>query len=197
MQGFSIFDETKNAVPLLSAMKYYGFEVPKNGMMCCPFHKDDTPSMSVKNNYFNCFGCGAKGDVIEFVRLVFSFLKPIEAVRKLRQDFGLSEYQKPDNEALSRYREAQQIEKAFDLWEKKAFITLSTYFRDIFPKAIEKYKDDERVMSILLRNRATEEHLLDILTFGTQEEKIKIFKEYRKDVKDIEERVRAFNENRA
>ena len=39
----------------------------RQGMTLCPFHNEDTPSMSVgKYNRYNCFGCGAKGDVIKF-----------------------------------------------------------------------------------------------------------------------------------
>lgn len=48
----------------------------------CPFHPDRNPSMGIKNNRFNCFACGAKGDVIEFMmrRDCISF---IEAVKSL------------------------------------------------------------------------------------------------------------------
>jgi hypothetical protein len=35
---------------------------------CCPFHNERSPSFHVMGaeGYFKCFGCGAKGDVIEF-----------------------------------------------------------------------------------------------------------------------------------
>ncbi len=34
----------------------------------CPFHKDKAPSLSLSNEkgLFNCFGCGAKGNLIKF-----------------------------------------------------------------------------------------------------------------------------------
>lgn len=37
----------------------------------CPFHPEETASLSVntKGQYFNCFGCGAGGDVFNFVML--------------------------------------------------------------------------------------------------------------------------------
>lgn len=38
----------------------------KRGMSLCPFHEDHNPSMSIRNNFYHCFACGAKGDVIEF-----------------------------------------------------------------------------------------------------------------------------------
>src|SRR4051794_41805419 len=36
----------------------------------CPFHEERTPSFSVNavEKFYYCFGCGAKGDVITFVR---------------------------------------------------------------------------------------------------------------------------------
>src|SRR5256884_3361814 len=36
----------------------------------CPFHEERTPSFSVNavDKFYYCFGCGAKGDLITFVR---------------------------------------------------------------------------------------------------------------------------------
>ena len=38
----------------------------RRGMGICPFHEEKTPSFSIKNNKFKCFGCGEHGDVIDF-----------------------------------------------------------------------------------------------------------------------------------
>jgi len=35
-------------------------------MALCPFHNDKRPSLSLKNNYAYCFGCGYSADVIKF-----------------------------------------------------------------------------------------------------------------------------------
>lgn len=59
-------------------LNHFGFEFTQKGAqirMCCPFHEDSTPSLSVTleetdkamANTFHCFGCGAKGSVIDFV----------------------------------------------------------------------------------------------------------------------------------
>ena len=39
----------------------------RNNMATCPFHKDNSPSLNLKNNFYYCHGCGAHGDVIDFV----------------------------------------------------------------------------------------------------------------------------------
>ena len=41
-----------------------------NYWACCPFHHEKTPSFSINaaDRYYHCFGCGASGDVIGFVK---------------------------------------------------------------------------------------------------------------------------------
>ena len=46
------------AVPVKEAAEYYGLEVNRDNMVCCPFHADRTPSMKLNEDYFYCFGCG-------------------------------------------------------------------------------------------------------------------------------------------
>ncbi|MFC2082876.1 DNA primase [Candidatus Bipolaricaulota bacterium] len=56
----------------------------------CPFHKDDTPSMTVsaEKGLWHCFGCGEGGDVIGFVMKI-ERLSFIEATRRLAEEVGL------------------------------------------------------------------------------------------------------------
>lgn len=42
----------------------------RNGIAECPFHNDKTPSMDTRNNFYYCYGCGANGDIIDFVMKV-------------------------------------------------------------------------------------------------------------------------------
>src|SRR5699024_5831377 len=83
----NLFATIKAAVPVKQAAKHYGLKVNRNGMVCCPFHNDRHPSMKLSEDYFFCFGCGAKGDVIDFVAKLFD-LSSYEAAQKLAADFG-------------------------------------------------------------------------------------------------------------
>jgi len=67
----NFFETVKATVSVRQAAEYYGLKVSRNNMVCCPFHDDRTPSMKLNEDYFYCFGCGAKGDVIDFVARLF------------------------------------------------------------------------------------------------------------------------------
>lgn len=56
----------------------------------CPFHNEKTASFSVneQGQYFNCFGCGRKGDVIRFVMDYYK-LPFTDAVDKLCSEYGI------------------------------------------------------------------------------------------------------------
>ncbi len=56
----------------------------------CPFHNEKTPSFIVypETQSFYCFGCGAGGDVITFVKMI-SNVDYVEAVKTLAQRCGM------------------------------------------------------------------------------------------------------------
>ena len=57
----NVFEAVKQSVTTRQAASFYGIRVGRNGMVCCPFHNDRTPSMKVDSRFY-CFGCGASGD---------------------------------------------------------------------------------------------------------------------------------------
>ena len=65
----------------------------------CPFHSEKTPSCTVYSDTqsFYCFGCGAGGDVISFIKRIEN-LSYIEAVRFLAERAGIS---MPENDGRS------------------------------------------------------------------------------------------------
>jgi len=70
----NVFEAVKQSVTTRQAAEHYGIRVNRNGMACCPFHNDKTPSMKLDKR-FHCFGCGADGDVIDFVAALYGLGK--------------------------------------------------------------------------------------------------------------------------
>ena len=89
MNDTRIFDTLKARVTVPQAAAHYGVRIGRNGMCCCPFHSDKTPSMKINETYYYCFGCHSTGDVIDFTARLFN-LSPLDAARKLALDFGIA-----------------------------------------------------------------------------------------------------------
>src|SRR2546425_11489484 len=77
----------------------------------CPFHSEKTPSFSVhrEKQVFYCFGCGAGGDVFEFVKRSENVPFP-EAVRIVAEKFGIPV---PANPGFDD-RKAEERQQLFD-----------------------------------------------------------------------------------
>lgn len=71
----------------------------------CPFHNEKTPSFTVypDTRSFYCFGCGAGGDVITFVRRIEN-LDYIEAVKSVAQMAGMPMPEDGYDDTLSKKR---------------------------------------------------------------------------------------------
>jgi DNA primase len=87
-----VIDTIKHGVDLAALVQAKGIHLKKNGkgyFGLCPFHDDKNPSLSINpaKNLWQCFGCGAAGDVIRFVEL-FDQVSFAEAVKRL-SDSGL------------------------------------------------------------------------------------------------------------
>lgn len=75
-----------------------------NYWACCPFHHEKTPSFSVNagDKYYHCFGCGASGDVITFIK-EYENVDFMQAVRILSDRAGLEipVFDEKDSEEIS------------------------------------------------------------------------------------------------
>src|SRR4030043_1039930 len=63
----------------------------KNYLGLCPFHSERTPSFTVneEKGIFHCFGCGAGGNVFNFLMRANNLSFP-DAVKELAQRYGIS-----------------------------------------------------------------------------------------------------------
>jgi DNA primase catalytic core len=61
--------EIKQRLSIQIVLNHYHLKPDRHNFLKCPFHGDEDPSLKIypETNTFNCFGCGAAGDVIEFI----------------------------------------------------------------------------------------------------------------------------------
>jgi DNA primase len=89
----------------------------------CPFHAEKSPSFSVnqEDGLYYCFGCGAKGDVITFVREV-EHLDFVGAVEKLASRTGIALHYTDKGESEGRKRRARlldAVDKAVEWYHQR------------------------------------------------------------------------------
>ena len=178
----TIYETIKAAISVKQAAEHYGLKAGRNGMACCPFHNDRHPSLKLNEDYFFCFGCGAKGDVIDLVARLFD-LSGYEAAQRLASDFGISTEQgqavgascKPKRPYIRQFREDEML----------CFRVLTDYLHLLedwkvryAPKTPDDALDDRFVEACQMIDYI--EYLADILTVGDLEERVAVVGELMK-----------------
>ncbi len=197
----NIFLEVKEYLTTRQVAEFYGLQVKRNGFACCPFHEEKHPSMKLDRNY-HCFGCGVGGDVIDYVSRMFG-LSQYEAALKLIDEFHLPIQGKVKLDRLQkkRFREVKaeqahlfRIKDRFKKWCNQTIEKLKDCLLEIEQVGIFlKDQPPEMVFSedyaTLLHAEPVMEYWLDILCFGSIEEKQELFLKGRKEVEEVGERV--------
>ena len=182
----NIFQEMKERVTARQVAERYGLKVSRNGMACCPFHNDKHPSMKIDRNYY-CFACGAKGDAVNYVAILFG-LSQFEAAKKINEDFALGipigkqevrkkrepEVRKKEKVPTKEER-MQFVQKKIDKWARYAANVLLRYLRwmefwNEFYKPESMEAEWHPLFAEALQNESKISFLVDILMFGTDEE---------------------------
>ena len=193
----NVFEAVKQSVSTREAAAFYGIEVKRNGMACCPFHDDKNPSMKVDQR-FHCFGCGEDGDVIDFTAKLFD-LSPKEAAEKLAQDFGLIY----DSQAPPRRRYVRQKTEAQKFREdrQRCYRVLSDYYyllkkweADRSPRTPEEEPHPRFVEAI--QKKAYVEYLLDLFLYESEEEQKAWIAEHTAEITHLERRLKIMAENK-
>ena len=113
------FDKIRAEYPLPDQIQRSGIKLEKDGnefRACCPFHSEDTPSFTVYEDRnrtwrYHCFGCGAHGDVIDFVQEHYGFDNTKDAVEQITG-------KKPDAKPLSR-QDVRETRNPYDGYDIK------------------------------------------------------------------------------
>lgn len=183
----NVFDIVKANVSARAAAEHYGLRVGRNGMACCPFHPDKHPSMKLDQR-FHCFGCGADGDAVNYVAKIAN-ISNYEAAVKLLEDFGISYDPKIKPSKKSTGKQAKKAEEELRIrrvqrrlqsWLANAEDTLLRYDRllrnwkeEHKPKNMEEEWDPLFLEALEMMTRI--EYYLDILFFGSDEERLDFF----------------------
>ena len=193
----NVFEAVKQSVSTRDAAAFYGIEVKRNGMACCPFHDDKNPSMKVDQR-FHCFGCGEDGDVIDFTAKLFD-LSSKEAAEKLAQDFGLIY----DSQAPPRRRYVRQKTEAQKFREdrQRCYRVLSDYYyllkkweADNSPRTPEEEPHPCFVEAI--QKKTYVEYLLDLFLYESEEEQKAWIAEHTAEITHLERRLKIMAENK-
>ena len=199
----NIFTEIRMHLTARQTAEKYGLAVRKNGMACCPFHRDKHPSMKIDKNY-HCFACGIGGDAIDYVSRMFG-LTQYQAAKKLIDDFSLMvehgrkmALSAKEKEKIIRARQENEriirIKKRFGRWCSESIGLLRNCIDEIRQAGIlltdkaqnQIFTDDYTSM---LNAEPIMEYWLDILCMGTEKDRQELFLLGRKGVDRLAETV--------
>ena len=114
-----IYEEIKERLSMAQVIQRYGFGLNRSKFISCPFHSEKTASMKIYDKSFYCFGCGAGGDVIKFVSMLFNLTNSQAAV-KLDNDFYLRLTNVEPDRAAERKYQHEKAKKERELKEYRS-----------------------------------------------------------------------------
>ena len=186
----NVFEAVKGKVTTRQAAELYGIRVSCHGMAVCPFHNDKNPSMKLDMR-FHCFACQADGDAVDFVSRLFG-LPGKEAAMKLADDFSIPYDARKKPSIRPKIREPTPEQK-YRAEETRCCKVLTDYYhllREWKEQYAPKQSEDEwhPLFVEALQRESYIEYLLDVLLYGTAEEKKALVAEQRKEVIRLERR---------
>ena len=199
----NIFSEVKEHLTARQVAEYYGLQVKRNGLACCPFHDDKHPSMKIDKNY-HCFACGVGGDAVDYVSRMFG-LSQYDAALKLIGDFSLlvevrgnTELNIQEKERIHREKAEREriahIKERFEKWCGQTIDMLRNCILeidDVNHFLIEKPPDIifSEDYAQILHAEPLINYWLDILCMGEVSERQEMFLKDRKKVEEIAGKV--------
>lgn len=118
-------EEIKSKVTIYDILGRYYIYPNRANMIVCPFHKDSNASVKIyDNNTFHCFGCGADGDIFEFVQKMENcdFKQALEIIG----GSTYTTYTPPKQEKKKKYVDGTYIKEYINRCRKN--LNKTTYF---------------------------------------------------------------------
>ena len=201
--GEEIIEEVRSRNDIVDLISTY-VPLKKKGSSyfgLCPFHNEKSPSFSVSRDkqMYYCFGCGATGDTVDLTAKLFG-IGLREAAVKLAEDFGLNYDSRQKPSIRPRIREPTPEQK-YQKEENHCYKVLTDYFhllREWEKKYAPKQPDEEwnPLFAEALYKKNYIEYLLDILLYGSLEERKALVAEQRKEVLKLEQRIAELSADR-
>lgn len=198
------FQTAKDHLDIREVAELYGVHLDRSGKACCPFHNEKTPSFAIneKGQYFKCFGCGEGGDAITLAGKLLGIDKPLDALKRLNDDFTLGLSLEPhrltrsEKARAAKRKHQRKVQADFEAWINAAFTTCSEYLRLLRRWEIEcapKAPGEEYAPHFVeaMQNLSRMEYLCDCLVTRDKAELQKFYLMCRQEVKAIERRLRA------
>lgn len=201
----SIFSEVKEYLTARQVAEYYGLQVKRNGLACCPFHDDKHPSMKIDTNY-HCFACGVGGDAVDYASRMFG-LSQYDAALKLIEDFqlpisvrGKTAFNEQEKARIRKEKAEKEriihIKERFRKWCNQSIDILRDCLLEV--EKIENFLRDKPPDIVFSDDYAQILHAapimncwLDILCMGETAEKQELFIKNRREVEKLVQRVRS------
>ena len=191
----NLFETVRTNVKAIDVVLMAGFQPNRSKMICCPFHNDKHPSMKVDRRYF-CFGCGARGDAIDFVSNYYG-LRLKEAAEKIAYDFGLTYDNTGYSEGVRKPITAKRSD--YQIWAEKkrelfAYLSkLHEQLREMKMEYAPKDREDSEWSPLFVmaaKELTYVDYLYDYCMFEATEDELKRkIDEITKEMEKIEKRM--------
>ena len=131
-----IIQEVKSRNRLEDVLRSYGVELDSRNKALCPFHKEKTPSFSVKpeEQIFTCFGkCNFTGDVFTFVEKKEGVSR-LEAIKILADRVGIKLDNTEVKKINTKFQTYYEINDTVNKYFKNTLFILHCQICSIFQK---------------------------------------------------------------
>jgi hypothetical protein len=149
-----------NMEPLSRFMENHGIKIIRQGSKnyaCCPFHHEKTASFYIddKKQKYKCFGCGAVGNIFDFVHQTYGLTTFLQQLVYLCNYYGL--------EVPKEYKKKEKVE-LFDTFNRA-----EAYKYKKFILIDKKYKEKNRDKNVAIAmDKITIKHIMQCFSVVDQ-----------------------------